>query len=118
MKPLLTAIFILFIGQLSAQDTVKCTCSKVFKFSQVYPKKAEENKISGQVVIEMDRDSLCLLSNPTVIRGLGYGCDEEAIRIIKLWIAFHNYCTLERRRFMNCTKAKVSQIITFDLPPE
>ena len=45
-----------------------------------YPKKAQDHKISGTVIIEFDRDSTCVFSNPKVIKGLGYGCDEEAIR--------------------------------------
>jgi len=60
-------------------DSANCNCS--FNYSVKYPKKAQENKIGGIVMIDFDMDSACVLSNPKIIRGLGYGCDEEALRV-------------------------------------
>jgi protein TonB len=49
----------------------------------IYPPKAEENKIEGKVyvivVIDSTGDQLCA----RVIKSLGYGCDEEALRLIQ-----------------------------------
>lgn len=50
----------------------------------IYPEEALKGKIEGKVlttfVVEVDGS----ISDIKVLRGLGYGCDEEAIRIIKL----------------------------------
>lgn len=48
-----------------------------------YPKKAEENNIEGTVVVQFDIDSTCSYVNIKVIKSLGYGCDEEAIKAMK-----------------------------------
>ena len=60
-------------------DSANCNCS--YSYSVRYPKKAQENKIGGTVMIEFDMDSTCVLTNPKIIKGLGYGCDEEAMRV-------------------------------------
>ena len=57
---------------------------KFIKENLVYPKDAKENRIQGTVyvgfVVEKDGN----LSNMEILRGIGGGCDEEAIRIIKM----------------------------------
>jgi hypothetical protein len=58
-----------------------------------YPKKAEENRISGQVIIEVDVDEDCIFYNPIIIKGIGHGCDEEALRVTQREIEFYNDCT-------------------------
>ncbi len=49
-----------------------------------YPEKARKNGVSGTVfasfIIEKDGS----VTNPEIIRGIGGGCDEEVIRILKL----------------------------------
>jgi hypothetical protein len=75
MKLLLTCIFLyntLVVGQL--KDSCVCTYNCTFS----YPEKALKNKISGTVVIEMDANEDGTYSNPVVIKGIGYGCDEPA----------------------------------------
>ncbi len=49
-----------------------------------YPKAALENKIEGTVTVkyEIDQEGVVLLAR--VISGIGYGCDEEALRVVKL----------------------------------
>ena len=54
-----------------------------------YPETAEKNGIQGKVfitfVVEKDRT----ISNVRTLRGIGGGCDEEAVRVIRLmpkWI--------------------------------
>jgi TonB family protein len=49
-----------------------------------YPKKARKNKIQGKVMVECVIDETGKLVNPIVLKGIGYGCDEEAIRVLLL----------------------------------
>jgi len=47
-----------------------------------YPKAAFENKIEGDVILSYDIDSSCTILNKKIVKGLGYGCDEEALRYL------------------------------------
>ena len=49
-----------------------------------YPKEAKKKKISGIVVLSFDVDENGKAQNAKVYKSLGYGCDEEAIRIFNL----------------------------------
>lgn len=49
-----------------------------------YPSKARENKIKGKVYVGLVIEKNGSLSDFKVIRGIGSGCDEEAIRVLKL----------------------------------
>ncbi|HWZ02249.1 MAG TPA: TonB family protein [Mucilaginibacter sp.] len=49
-----------------------------------YPAKARETNIQGKVLIAFTVDSLGLASNFRVKNGIGGGCDEEALRAVKL----------------------------------
>ena len=84
-------------------------------FTLRYPKKAEENKISGQVLIEIDKDEYGIFSNPVIKKSLGFGCDEEALRIAKLQIEFHNDCLRKCNGAKCCTAGKIIQSIAFQL---
>lgn len=77
------------------KDTI-LPCEVSFK----YPAKAQENQISGIVTLLYDIDSLCRLVNIRVEKGLGYGCDEEAIRGL---MEAYKKCSLRRR---NCESMK------------
>lgn len=48
-----------------------------------YPKEALENEISGRVYINFTVKKDGTLDNIKVVRGIGFGCDEEAIRVVK-----------------------------------
>lgn len=48
-----------------------------------YPPKARENQIEGNVILSFDILANGELDNIQVVEGLGYGCDEEAIRLLK-----------------------------------
>lgn len=50
----------------------------------VYPQKAVEKGITGIVYISFSVDKKGNVSDLRVLRGIGGGCDEEAIRVIKL----------------------------------
>ncbi|HEX7016670.1 MAG TPA: TonB family protein [Cyclobacteriaceae bacterium] len=48
-----------------------------------YPRIALENKIEGKVTVQFTIEPTGNLTDFRVIRGLGYGCDEEVIRLIR-----------------------------------
>ena len=50
-----------------------------------YPEDALANKIEGTVVLKYDIDHLGAVVDAKVIAGVGYGCDEEAIRLVKMF---------------------------------
>lgn len=47
-----------------------------------YPEQARENAIMGTVVVQFIVDEKGQIQNPQIIRGLGFGCDEEVLRTI------------------------------------
>jgi protein TonB len=49
-----------------------------------YPKEALEQKIEGAVHVKYRVDGRGKVIETEVTHGLGYGCDEEAIRVVKL----------------------------------
>ena len=50
----------------------------------VYPKEAIDAGIEGRVFVEFYIEKDGSVSNAKVLRGLGYGCDEEALRVVGL----------------------------------
>lgn len=48
-----------------------------------YPKIAASGRVEGRVFLEFIVDQQGNVVNPTVIKGIGSGCDEEALRVIK-----------------------------------
>ena len=51
--------------------------------SMQYPEQALANNIEGKVTIQFTVESSGQLSNFTVIKGIGHGCDEEVIRLVQ-----------------------------------
>lgn len=49
-----------------------------------YPKEALEQKIEGEVKASYDVDGLGRIRNIKIVEGLGYGCDEEVIRLVEM----------------------------------
>ncbi len=49
-----------------------------------YPKEALESRIEGTVTLKYTIDYKGKVTEAHVVSGLGYGCDEEAIRLVKL----------------------------------
>ncbi len=83
---------------------------KFIKENLKYPQEALENKIEGAVYIEYEVDDNGNIINPQVYKGIGYGCDEEAIRLVKL---------LKYEKVNNHglrVKAKMKTKIVFKLP--
>ncbi|MBW6478727.1 MAG: energy transducer TonB [Bacteroidales bacterium] len=54
------------------------------KKNLTYPKAAIENKIEGDVIIRYKVSDNGEVYEPAIVKGLGYGCDEEAIRLVKM----------------------------------
>jgi len=48
-----------------------------------YPDAAKINKVTGTVLLEISINSFGEVTDIKLIKGIGYGCDEEAIRLIK-----------------------------------
>jgi TonB family protein len=49
-----------------------------------YPKLAVESKLEGVVVLRYDIDNQGVVKKVQVLKSLGLGCDEEAIRVVKM----------------------------------
>jgi TonB family protein len=47
-----------------------------------YPAEAKAHSIEGKVYILITVDTLGNPTNPKIIKSLGFGCDEEAIRLV------------------------------------
>ena len=66
-----------YIGGSKAMDAF-------IKMNLVYPATAKNKGISGTVYVEFTVKADGSITNVTVIRGIGGGCDEEAVRVVKL----------------------------------
>ena len=49
-----------------------------------YPEEANKNNLEGIVHLKIDIDHKGKVTGAKVMRGIGHGCDKEAIRVIKL----------------------------------
>lgn len=49
-----------------------------------YPKEAIKNKIEGTVIVQFFITASGEVREIKILKGIGYGCDEEAIRVIQL----------------------------------
>ncbi|MND88429.1 Gram-negative bacterial tonB protein [compost metagenome] len=49
-----------------------------------YPKEAIKSNIGGRVTISFTIKANGKITNIQLLRGIGYGCDEEALRLVKL----------------------------------
>ena len=73
--------------QLDTTLDVKNQCAQAalllfFNQNMVYPWGAREQDIEGTVVLSMVIEKDGYVSNPTVVRDIGGGCGEEAIRVV------------------------------------
>jgi protein TonB len=67
-------------------DSVDCTFTKVVSYLKTnlkYPEAALKNKIHGQVVAEFIVDKTGMITELKIKQGIGFGCDEETLRLIK-----------------------------------
>ena len=49
-----------------------------------YPQQARDYEVEGKVYVQFVVDQEGKVIEPKVVKGLGYGCDEEALRIVRL----------------------------------
>lgn len=59
------------------------TMLEYIKHNIQYPKQARDIDISGKVLITFTIDTNGKAVNHRVTKGIGYGCDEEALRVVK-----------------------------------
>lgn len=69
--------------QLASPKGGKRAFQKYLESNIRYPKKAVENKVEGKVTVQFSVQASGDLSDFKVLKGIGYGCDEEVIRLIK-----------------------------------
>lgn len=73
------------------EDSTDCTFTKMvnhIKTNLKYPEEAVKNNIQGQVVVEFVVDTTGEVSKAVILKGLGHGCDEESLRVVRL---MHNW---------------------------
>lgn len=75
-----------------------------------YPEKAKAAKIEGKVLVGYDVTDNGKVVNPHIINGIGYGCDEEALRIVSLF----KFTKVKNRRIRLKVSKRTS--IYFNLP--
>jgi TonB family protein len=49
-----------------------------------YPKEALESRVEGTVHLRYEINHKGIVTGAKIISGIGYGCDEEAVRLVKL----------------------------------
>jgi TonB family protein len=76
-----------------------------------YPQSALEKRIGGLVYIEYDVTDNGDVINPQVTKGLGYGCDEEALRLVSML----QYAKVKNHGLR--LQSRVKTRIEFRLPP-
>ena len=89
-------------GKLAIQEFIKKNLS--------YPKEALKKQIEGDVIAKYKVNSLGKIDNIKIIKGIGYGCENEAIRIINKL----KYPKLLNKKFRVTTSKKIT--IRFRLP--
>lgn len=57
---------------------------KLLKAEMQYPRKARATEIEGRVFVRFTVDKDGALRDFTVVKGIGAGCDEEALRVLRL----------------------------------
>ena len=65
---------------------------KLFEFlseNTKYPQIAKESGVQGRVFVNFVVEPNGSISNVKVLRGIGSGCDEEAMRVVKLLPCFN-----------------------------
>jgi len=77
-----------------------------------YPDKAIKNNIEGKVYLKFKINPKGKVYDVILLKGIGNGCNEEAIRLVKLL----NYTTPKNHKLKVTTYKKLN--IIFKLPPK
>lgn len=105
-----------FVGGMNA-------LSKFFQENIKYPEAAQKANQSGKVFTQFIVNTDGSISDVTILKSVGFGCDEEAMRVIKLakWIPEKHHGKVVRSRFtvpINFELAKESPNSKFIVKPE
>ncbi len=63
-------------------DGGKDLLKKFIKENLNYPEEALQKKIEGDVIIKYKVTGKGEVVNPEIVKGIGHGCDEEALRLV------------------------------------
>ena len=72
---------------MSDEERKQCAQQKLLEFVYEhirYPETARAQKISGMVVVKFVVDHEGRVQNPEIVRDIGGGCGEEALRVVQL----------------------------------
>src|SRR5690606_27968226 len=69
--------------EIAAPEGGKKAFKQYLENNQHYPEQALNNKIEGKVTVQFTLDSNDAITDFKVLKGLGYGCEDEVIRLIK-----------------------------------
>lgn len=80
---LATAFNSLSTNAQATKDTVLSNGNHVpFLRMGTYPDEAFDNEIEGVVLVAFTVDTLCQISKKHIVQGIGYGCDEVALKAV------------------------------------
>lgn len=83
-KPILT-----FVEEMPSFVGGKEALDKFLVDNLVYPLQASENGIQGTVYVSFVVNSKGNVTDAKILRGIGSGCDEEALRVVKMMPPWH-----------------------------
>ena len=63
----------------------KAAMDRLLKQTMIYPEQAIKNKIEGSVYLKYTIDHKGKVAEAKVLSSLGHGCDEEAVRLVKMF---------------------------------
>ncbi len=70
-------------GIFVAPDTpAKLTNEQELSTSVAYPSRAKRAEVEGRVIVRMVVNEQGSVENPTIVQGIGFGCDEEVLRVL------------------------------------
>jgi TonB family protein len=90
-----------------------------------YPDAALHAQVEGMVLVEYDIDNKGRVVDTRVIQGLGYGCDEEACRVVRLLqfevnknrglrVLFHQKANIQfKRQVVSAPLPTLPQTVTY-----
>ncbi len=84
--------------------------NKFLRKNLKYPKTASENGIEGKVILQLSIEKNGTIGKVDVLKSLGYGCDEEAVRVVKSMPTWK-----PAKQAGNAVRQKYTQVITFKL---
>lgn len=76
---------------ISAEQQQACSAPQLMKFIRqhiIYPDSAKVHQIEGVVVVQFLVDAQGRVSSAELLRNIGYGCGQEALRIVRMFPDF------------------------------